>query len=273
MQRNPALHAAEFSMTHPIRAMVKGVRYRDTARGKVTVVDALAIDRTGHSINDRMLFHVPVMYQKMNAQNGEEWTPEVGDLVAVGFFNANLRDPFVMGYLGPFDGDTMDGGTEAHPRVYWRRSGTWEEIDKDGNRTTHIAKNDTLVVEGVQDIHIKGGTGTPALVVQVDGKADITVTEETKLTCPVVKVIASTSVTVDTPITTLTGNLTVNGGITATGTYGSTGGKIQTPGDIKSTSGEVWDKTRNISGDRTIYNSHTHPDPQGGSVAAPTEKQ
>lgn len=102
--------------------------------------------------------------------------------------------------------------------------------------------------------------------------AEVTATTSTTVTSPLVRVVATTKVTLDTPLTECTGDLTVAGGITSTGTYGASGGKIQTPGDIKSTGGEVGDSVRNMSGDRGIYNGHTHVDPQGGSTAAPTEQ-
>jgi len=64
---------------------------------------------------------------------------------------------------------------------------------------------------------------------------------------------------------TFTGNLIVNGAISATQTITATG-------TIHSDA-EVSDSARSMSGDRTIYNGHTHSDPQGGSVAATGQVQ
>lgn len=49
-------------------------------------------------------------------------------------------------------------------------------------------------------------------------------------------------------------------------------------GDIHQTgnftaSGNVSDGTRTIAGDRTIYNSHTHPEHDGGNTNAPTQQE
>lgn len=159
MRQNPGITQAERSMTYPMRGIIQSVRYRNTARGKRTAVDILLLDRTGQSSPEskkRLLTHVPLLYPKMNDQNGEEWTPETGDLVAIGFFNANLRDPFVMGYLGTYDGDTMDDGSDPHPQSYRRRSGTWERIDKDGNRETEIAVDEDINIKGKRTTIIEG---------------------------------------------------------------------------------------------------------------------
>lgn len=110
-----------------------------------------------------------------------------------------------------------------------------------------------------------------ASTVTINASSDVTVNVGGNLTANVTgdtKVIGPT-VTLNTPIATCTGDLEVYGGITMTGAYGTSGGKIQTPGDIKSTNGEVGDKVRNISGDRSIYDTHVHTDPQGGNTGAP----
>ena len=153
-------------MNSPMRGIVLHVRYRNTSRGKITAVDVSLLDETGQQM-EKVLTHVPLMYGKMNGANGEEWTPEKGDLVVLGFFNQNLRDPFVMGYLGPYDGGILDPGTDPHPQYFRKRSGTSERIDKDGNRTTIIEGNETVTVNtGDLTITVKQGKAT----VTIEGK-------------------------------------------------------------------------------------------------------
>ena len=106
----------------------------------------------------------------------------------------------------------------------------------------------------------------------VGGTLDATVDVSATVTSPLIKAVASTKVVCDTPLTECTGNLIVNGGISCLGSYGNTGGKIVTPGDIQSTGGEVSDRVRAMSGDRTIFNGHTHPAP-GGTTGQPNQQE
>ncbi len=68
---------------------------------------------------------------------------------------------------------------------------------------------------------------------------------------PTVTVNASTSVILNTPTTHATGNLNVDGNIVAQGDVSDHG-------------------TKSMAGMRTVYNGHTHTDPQGGSVSTPS---
>ncbi|MFH1028479.1 MAG: phage baseplate assembly protein [Pseudomonadota bacterium] len=104
-------------------------------------------------------------------------------------------------------------------------------------------------------------------------RAAVNASESCIVTSPLVKAVATTQVILDTPITHCTGDLAVAGGISCSGTYGASGGRIQTPGDIESTAGEVLDQVRSMADDRALYNSHTHSDPQGGSVGTPTPQE
>lgn len=190
LRQNPAITEVARSMTYPMRGIVKTVRYQNTSRGKRTSVDLVVLDMTGQSTPDYQeaaLTHVPLLYQKMNAQNGEEWSPEKGDLVAIGFFNADISDPFVMGYLGPYQGEVMDPGTDPHPQSFRKRSGSWERIDNVGNRQTEIAGNEsqdvkgqrTTVIEGTEAITVTSGDVTIAVVA---GKCTVTVKGKTSWT-------------------------------------------------------------------------------------------
>lgn len=262
MTFNPRTGAADRQAPGVFRGKIlpNGVRYTDTGAAKQTLVDLYMYDLLPP------LMGVPVLTQKINHDNGEYMDPEPGDLVAVAFFGGNLFDPVVIGFLPPANNTIQSLAAEA-PRYHRRRNGTDEKIEKDGTRRIYVAADDILEVVGDGDIYVHG-----KITIHVVGTADITVDGNTTVTTPNATVHASGQVTIDTPLTTCTGNLTVNGGITCTGTYGATGGKIQTPGDIKSTGGEVGDKIRNISADRTIYNSHTHPE-TGSTTSAPTQKQ
>lgn len=68
---------------------------------------------------------------------------------------------------------------------------------------------------------------------------------------PSVTVNATTSVTLNTPTTHATGNFNVDGNIVAQGDISDHGNK-------------------SMAGMRSVYNGHTHTDPQGGSVSTPS---
>lgn len=67
-----------------------------------------------------------------------------------------------------------------------------------------------------------------------------------------IEVDASTKVQITSPLVNMSGNLTVTGSIVANG-------------DISDHS------TNSMAGMRNTYNTHTHNDPQGGTVAAPNQ--
>lgn len=176
-RRQVALHAglvveeSEWAMTYPVRGVVVegGVRFQDQSGLKRTVVDVLVYDRTQRALNT-ILYNVPLLYPKTNRDNGEEWTPEAGDFVLIGFVNANLRDPVVLGYLAA-PNNTVQALAADAPRSYRKRSGTSEEIDKDGNRVTIIHGHETVTVE----------TGDVTVSV-VEGKVTVTVAGKTSWT-------------------------------------------------------------------------------------------
>jgi hypothetical protein len=159
MRQNPAITRGEREMFYPMRGIVKAIRFRNTARGKRTTVDVVLLDKTGQTTQgyqEKILTHVPLKYEKMNARNGSEWTPEDGDLVVVEFFDGNLRDPFVSGYLGPYDGEPMDAGSDPHPQAYRIHAGTYERIDREGNRETRVSRDEDINVDRNRNVVIAG---------------------------------------------------------------------------------------------------------------------
>lgn len=183
MTENEGVTQAVHSANTPVRGVImkNGVKHHDAGDFKRTLVHVGLYDRK-LGLTNSCLMNVPLLYQKMNKENGEEWTPEEGDVVAVSFFNGNLRDPFVMGYLGAATTDIYTPAAKR-TRSYRKRSGTSEEIDKDGNRTTIVAVDEhttvagkrTTIIEGNEDVTITNGDVTVNVsagkcTVTIDGK-------------------------------------------------------------------------------------------------------
>lgn len=264
MRTNPAVQEVR-ECFYTLRGVIQpnGVLFKDAPLNK-TGQTLVSISLLGGYPD---IYRVPLACSKANPDNGEEWTPEPGDQVLVQFINGSFHAPVVTGFLYQPDNNLQANAAEA-PRYHRRRNGTDEKIEKDGTRRVYVAKDDVLEVAGDGTITVHGN-----VTVHVFGTATVNVDGNTTVTTPNATVHASQKVQLDTPLTECTGNLNVNGGITCLGTYGSTGGKIQTPGDIHSTGGEVKDRVRAMSADRTIYNGHTHPGDSGGTTGATTQQQ
>lgn len=139
----------------------------------------------------------------------------------------------------------------------------------DGEVALYTDEGDKVHLKRGRIIEIIGGEK----IIATTKVAEITATTSATVTSPLVNIVASTKVTMTTPLVEMSGNLVVTGTVAAAGIgagVAPVNGKILVTGDIKSTGGEVGDKTRNLSADRLIYNGHTHVDPQGGSTAVPT---
>lgn len=146
MQHPEVSEESEWRMFYPVRAVIEGVRYADQTPMKRTVVDCYVLDRTGRRTERGILYNVPLGYGKINTKNGDEESPEKGDLVLIQFINGNLRDPVVTFWIGPPDNE-IQATADQHPRSYRKHQDTSEEIDKDGNRTTIVKGHETEEVQ------------------------------------------------------------------------------------------------------------------------------
>lgn len=99
---------------------------------------------------------IPLLSGKINRSDGEEWTPEEGDLVAVMFFGKKAGDPIIIGYIPPANNEIQTPGEEK-PRYYRKRSGTTLKIEKDGTERKYIKKDKVTVIEGQEQVTVNTG--------------------------------------------------------------------------------------------------------------------
>lgn len=149
MTVNQGAKQVNLSMFYPLRGVVTGVRFKDTTKAKQTLVDIYLY----HGYHQ--LYNVPIGTQAINKSNGEEDTPEKGNIVLVSFVGGREDDPIVICFIPSPDNEIQATSAES-PRYYRKRNGTHETWDKDGNRTTHVAKDDSLNVEGKKIENITG---------------------------------------------------------------------------------------------------------------------
>jgi len=269
--RTNAEFKASMEFPFPIRARITKVMFQDENPTSQTLVDLKPLGPYS------ALYNVPFALPKINAQNGAEWTPDLGDVVVVQFIDGRWHDPIITGYCAGPENEVQ--AKKKHvPKIHNRRyhlrcNETDVVIDKDGNRITYIAGNQNEEVE-IDNYQLVNGHNTQIIKkndtlvvhgnidVRVYGTATVVVDGDTTVTTPNATLHVAGKILLDTPITELTGELRLAGGITSTGTYGSTNGRFYTHGDIWTIDGEVIDKVRAMSEDRTIYNGHTHNETQ-----------
>lgn len=180
MNPSQAPTLAQLRMYAPMRAIIVpgGVNFKDRVGQKRTVVDVCLISNIHHGqAIGRTLYKVPLLYTKINRENGEEWTPEEGDMVLVSFVDGNLNDPIVIGYIAPPDSTILAKDDEA-PRYHRHRSGTDEVIDKDGNLDTYVNGNESREIKDDLTTEIGGNESRDVggnRVTVIEGNESLTV--------------------------------------------------------------------------------------------------
>jgi Gp5 N-terminal OB domain len=112
----------------------------------------------------------------------------------------------------------------------YHKSGTYVEIDEDGRMVTKAAGDKYTIAAKNDTVYVQGN-------VNVEVKGNV--------------------------------NLTVDGPFTGRASNWNITGDVMVQGNITS-SQQVSDAVGTMSSMRSTYNSHTHPDPQGGNVSTPS---
>lgn len=162
------------------RGKVIKVIHKDQTAAKQTLVDINMFDL------QPALYNVPIAASKSNSKNGEDTTPEIGDMVLVAYIGGNPKDPVVIMFLPTYNNPHQATAAEA-PHSKKTRSGSSETIKKDGTREVTIAKDDILVVKGSGTIRYEGAalaldvtTGTATITVHGNAKIESAANVEVK---------------------------------------------------------------------------------------------
>lgn len=140
---------------YPLKGIVDAVYYMDDPANVTnqTLVDIVLMG--GYS----NLCNVPMASPKTNASDGTEWTPECGDIVIVQFIGGRWTDPIVTGYCNLPDNEVQAKKADVpidSRRYHMRCNETDIVIDKDGNRITAVAGDETHTVDGKRTTIIEG---------------------------------------------------------------------------------------------------------------------
>ena len=165
-----------------LKGTIVGIKWRDDTE-----------NQTGQTLVDLILWggypninNVPMSAEKFHQGNGEEWSPELGDLVLVAFVNGSWSEPVIIKHLHlPQEGDdAVQAATADAPqdkrRYHFRCNKADIAVDKDGNRITVIEAHDPLtiktgdysidVVDGKCTVHVLGKTvWTSEGTIELDG--------------------------------------------------------------------------------------------------------
>lgn len=235
-----------------LRGMIDGVSTRGASvNGAAQTLVSVRLEVIGSErlrpggFGGPALARVPITSPKIGWRDGERWTPQVGDLVLVGFVQGNLRDPVVLGALPP-PGSELEPAAEDEAGYLRQCHGTLERIRTDGRREVFVAADDFLEVVGDGAVTIGGN-----VTVTVQGNATIQVIGSTDLTSPTVTITAATKVTLDTPLVEVTGEIQATGNV-------SSGANVS---DVTGTMGAM----------RGTYNPHNHAESGGGTTGAPNQ--
>lgn len=166
----------------PILGRIVEARFHDAPHNKMgqTQVDVVPLNQLFPK-----LFSVPILHPKVNAANGEDWTPEAGDLVVVSFLEGDRRWPVVIGFL-PHPDNIVEAATAdapRHRRVLGETQETWTKdndlvLDVGRHRTVHVGADETVTVEGKGTVTINGGDLT---VHVTSGKVKVTASNKVEL--------------------------------------------------------------------------------------------
>jgi uncharacterized protein YdaT len=167
--------------------MQEVLNFNATLKGNITNVRFVddSSNKTGQTVVDVLLMggytelrKVPLTTSKTNSDNGEEWTPEVGDVVLVQFINGNYADPVVTGFM-PVPDNTIQSNASEAPRYHRRRNQTDLVIEKDGTERKYIKKDKITVIEGHEQVTVNSGDIT---IDVVQGKCTVHVKGKTAWT-------------------------------------------------------------------------------------------
>jgi len=132
--------------------------------------------------------------------------------------------------------------TKGAERIHlYHRSGSYVEWGPAGDRSERIQRDKFSVVIGDDSVYVQGNVN-----LFVDGNVTAQIGGQV--------------------------NMTVGGTVNATASSFNLTGDLNVTGNITATK-QISDAIRNMSADRSIYNSHVHSDPQGGQTGTPSASQ
>lgn len=153
------------------------------------------------------------------------------------------------------------GGRTGHGIVIATEHGTYRLKNlKPGEVALYSDEGDSIILKRgrIMEVTTQTLNVNAATVVNINSQTvNINAQNAVNVASPQAAITASGSVTITSPAVSMSGNLSVGGTIVAAGNISSSGG------NLLDSSGKT------MASIRTVYNGHTHSDPQGGSVAAP----